>query len=130
MSWCTTKFGSLMETQYLGSENSQDIHSSMLSKIAPNFPMSAILGVVPFLFKKKNVILRMHWHIVMKFGMCLRHHALRVLKTFWGSATLWSEIIYFYIKKLACCLDSLDQEDPIFLVKITQIHFDKFFLLS
>lgn len=37
----------------------------------------------------KCYILRMHWRIGMKIGACLRHGALKVLKKFWDSATLW-----------------------------------------
>ncbi len=64
----------------------------------PIFPSRQFWASCHFQFwGKKCFILRMHWHIVMKLGMCLRHHALKVLKRFWGQCHL---VVKNYLKKL------------------------------
>lgn len=68
-----------------------------------SFPVSHVgnFGHLPFQILTKNCyISRMHWRIVTKRGMCLRHNSLNVLITFCGSTTSWSNIIIKFPKIL------------------------------
>ncbi len=65
-----------------------------------NFPTSAIFFHGHFEFCWKILYFTTHWRIVTKLGMCLRHHALMVLKEVGGSAILWSTLIMKFLKML------------------------------